>query len=67
MLTLSRKPGQKIQIGDAIVEVVSCSARRVRIGITAPAEVLVRRCELPLEKADPGCIVAVKGGANVDA
>lgn len=43
-LTLSRKPGQHIQIGDNIwVTVVSVQGDKCRLGITAPREVAVLR------------------------
>lgn len=47
MLILSRKVGERIQIGDSIaVEVIEASNGRVRIGIEAPREISVRRGEL---------------------
>jgi len=56
MLVLTRKVDQSIQIGDSIsVTLLKVKGRSVRIGIEAPAEVRVRRSELPLlvaEKAE---------------
>ena len=47
MLVLSRKEKQRIKLGDSIVlTVVRVSGDRVRLGIEAPAEVLVLRGEL---------------------
>ncbi|HAA53337.1 MAG TPA: carbon storage regulator, partial [Myxococcales bacterium] len=47
MLILTRKPGERIRIGDDIVLVVkSVSGKTVRLGITAPKEVAVFREEL---------------------
>ncbi len=48
MLVLSRKESQRIQLGDSIVlTIVRVNGDRVRVGIEAPAEVQVRRGELP--------------------
>lgn len=47
MLVLSRKEGQSLVINDDIVvSVVQVSGGRVRLGITAPSSVPVRRSEL---------------------
>lgn len=47
MLVLSRKPHEKLHIGDDIVvTVVSISGGRVRLGFEAPAEVKVYRSEI---------------------
>lgn len=47
MLVLTRKPQEKIQIGDDItVTVIKTKGSGVRIGIEAPAEVPVLRGEL---------------------
>lgn len=48
MLTINRKPDQCIRIGDAIVVRVLKSRRtgRVTLGIEAPLDVLILRCEL---------------------
>ena len=48
MLVLSRKNGEKIQIGsDITITVVWCSTGRTQLGIDAPQNLKVRRCELP--------------------
>lgn len=49
MLVLSRKPGEIIRLGDDI-EVTVCEIRgnRVRLAISAPLDVPIRRAELDL-------------------
>ncbi len=47
MLVLSRKESERIRLGDSIVvTVVRVSGDKVRLGIEAPADVLVLREEL---------------------
>lgn len=47
MLVLSRKAGQRIQIGDNVFLTVSAiKGNRVTLGIDAPHDVAVRRAEL---------------------
>ena len=47
MLVLSRKPFQRIQIGESVfVTVLEIQGNRVRIGIDAPQDVMVLRTEL---------------------
>jgi carbon storage regulator len=47
MLYLQRKGGEQIVIGrDIVVTVVKCAGNVVRLGITAPPEVSIRRHEL---------------------
>ena len=47
MLVLTRKPGEAIVIGDGItVTVVEVKGGRVRLGLSAPAEVTIHREEL---------------------
>ena len=47
MLVLSRRENERIRLGDSIVvTVVRVAGDRVRLGIDAPAEVLVLRDEL---------------------
>lgn len=52
MLILSRKERERIKLGDSIVvTVVRLSGDKVRLGIEAPADILVLREELePFEK-----------------
>lgn len=50
MLVVSRKPGERILIGDKIViTVVKVAGGAVRLGVKAPAELPVMREELALE------------------
>jgi carbon storage regulator len=47
MLVLSRKESERIRLGESVVvTVVKISGDKVRIGIDAPAEMLVLRDEL---------------------
>lgn len=47
MLVLSRKPGQKLQIGDNItITVLEVHGHVLRLGIEAPRDVRVLRAEL---------------------
>jgi carbon storage regulator len=56
MLVLSRRAGERIQIGDQIeVTVVRIGPGVVRIGINAPSEMTVMR-----EEIRPGLLVAAR-------
>lgn len=47
MLTLSRKPGERVRIGDGVVlEVVKITRGRISLRIVAPPELRVLRGEL---------------------
>ncbi len=47
MLVLSRKESERIRLGDSIVvTIVKIAGDRVRVGIEAPADILVLRDEL---------------------
>ena len=47
MLVLTRKPGEKVQIGTEItLTIIEVTADRVRIGIGAPDQVTILREEL---------------------
>lgn len=47
MLVFTRKPGDRIRIGDDItVFIMDVKGRQVRIGIEAPAHVIVHRDEI---------------------
>jgi carbon storage regulator len=47
MLVLSRKPGEGIMIGDGIqVTVLATQGGRVKLGVSAPAEMPVHREEI---------------------
>ena len=58
MLVLSRKERERIRLGDSIVlTVVQVSGDRVRLGVEAPADVLILREELePFSKSNNGDI-----------
>ncbi len=50
MLVLSRRPGEKILIGDGVVlSVVRVVGNRVQLGIEAPQDVRIRRGEISSE------------------
>ena len=52
MLVLSRKESQRIKVGDSIVvTVVRIAGDKVRLGIEAPADMLVLREELEIGPA----------------
>ena len=52
MLVLSRKVGEKIEIGNGITLVVlQVSGKAVRVGIEAPREVAIRRSEIPTKSS----------------
>ncbi|MBI1900022.1 MAG: carbon storage regulator [Planctomycetia bacterium] len=55
MLVLTRRAGERVVIDEAIVvTVLRVEGDRVRIGISAPKEVPVRRAELPARPASGG-------------
>lgn len=59
MLVLSRKPGEKIQIGDEVsVTIVRIGPNTVRVGIEAPRNMNIVRQELVPEE-----VTAVGGGS----
>ena len=50
MLVLTRKPAEKLHIGDDVtITVLSSCANRVRLGVSAPPSVSVHRDELSPE------------------
>ncbi|MCV6624015.1 carbon storage regulator [uncultured Pseudoteredinibacter sp.] len=50
MLTLTRKAGQKLIIGDDVcIEIVSISGRQVAVGVSAPDSVRIYREEIAPE------------------
>jgi carbon storage regulator len=54
MLVLSRRPGEKIVIGDdIIVTVTEISGNRVRLAVDAPCKVPILRGELTLWQDEP--------------
>jgi carbon storage regulator len=53
-LTLTRRPGEKIQIGeDVTIEVATVRGNRTRLRITAPADRRIRRSELEPFTTEP--------------
>ena len=55
MLVLSRKESQRIRLGDSIVvTIVKIAGDKVRVGIEAPADVLVLRDELQRYDSEQG-------------
>ena len=46
MLVLSRRHGEKIHIGDAVITVLAIRGNRARIGIEAPEDVPILRDEV---------------------
>jgi carbon storage regulator len=60
MLVLSRKERERIRLGDSIVlTVVQVSGDRVRLGVEAPADILILREELePFAKGGTAEITA---------
>jgi len=55
MLVLTRKPGERLVIGNNIVvTVVSVRNGQVRLGFDAPREVSIRREEIVTPTAEPG-------------
>lgn len=54
MLVLTRNAGEWIQIGDQIrVQITDIQGNRVRIGISAPTDVAIRREEICFEANCP--------------
>ena len=55
MLVLSRKIGEQVLIADTIeVTVVEIHGNRIRLGVTAPRDIPVRRAEIPRTGEDVG-------------
>jgi len=50
MLVITRKLGESITIGAEIVTVVSIGRKKVRLGITAPDNIPIRRAETPVSQ-----------------
>jgi carbon storage regulator len=64
MLVLSRKESQRIRLGDSIVvTIVKISGDKVRVGIEAPADVLVLRDELEA-RTPPAELAALTANAQ---
>lgn len=69
MLVLSRRERERIRLGDSIVvTVVRIGGDKVRLGIEAPADMLVLREELePLSAGPPAASPLVKDAVPVIA
>jgi len=56
MLVLTRREGERIALGDEIVvTVVSIQGNKVRLGVSAPDDVVIRRGELLLDVDSAMC------------
>ena len=70
MLVLTRKTAESIVIGDGIeIRVLEISGGRVRLGISAPADVPVHRSEVAARieqilDVDAACVLQVRASAN---
>ncbi|RCS54365.1 carbon storage regulator [Bremerella cremea] len=54
MLVLSRRIGEKIEIGDGItITVLRVSGKTIRLGIEAPDSVTIRRAEITVSDSWP--------------
>ena len=61
MLVLSRRIGEKIEIGDGItVTVLRVSGKSIRLGIEAPNSVAIRRAEIATKHAWPKSLESSK-------
>ncbi len=59
MLVLSRKPGERIRIGDSIVlTCVRIGPNTVRLGIDAPRDVAIVREEIAQKAEQPQLVAA---------
>jgi carbon storage regulator len=71
MLVLSRRPGEEIVLGDNIrVTVVAIQGNKVRLGVSAPADVRILRTELseaPPEASRSGPQPAGPSGSQTSA
>ena len=52
MLVLSRKPGESIRIGDAVVHVLQNTRGRVRLGIEADRSIEILRTEIAEDRRE---------------
>lgn len=65
MLVLSRKPGESLRVGDDIrITVVSTAPGQVRIGISAPDDVVIHREEV-YERIVQANVEAAKSSTEV--
>lgn len=68
MLVVTRKPGQRVFIGNDVVVTVTriLPDGRVRLGIQAPPEVIVAREEL-LSQGGGSCLESVRSNSSSSA
>jgi carbon storage regulator len=68
MLVLTRKWGESITIGDDIrITIVAVKGMKVKLGIEAPAEVIVHRAEIYTRICDENRQASVTGTVNAPA
>lgn len=68
MLILARKPGEAIAIGDdIIVRVLEIKGGQVKIGVEAPAEVMVHREEIYLRILEENTRAAAEAPADLSS
>jgi len=53
MLVLSRRPGESLCVGDAVITLLEIRDHRVRIGIEAPEEIRILRRERTRSETGP--------------
>jgi len=53
MLVISRRPQESIRIGETVVTITRVQGQTVRLGIEAPRDVPIVRCELPTKSPPP--------------
>ena len=53
MYTTNREIGDQIRVGDAVIEILDIKRGQVRLGITAPPSVPIRRLEILPEPVSP--------------
>lgn len=67
MLVLSRKPGERILIGDSVVvTIVRVTPNNVRIGIEAPRGLNIVREELCIDREPAGSTAAPSTGDDAE-
>jgi len=49
MLVLTRRPGERIMMGENVcITVLEINGNKIRLGVEAPREVAIRRAEVPV-------------------
>ncbi len=65
MLVLSRKPGERILIGDDVtITIVRIGPNNVKVGIDAPREMNIVREELCIDAPEPHHVAAARPAAD---